>query len=66
MTDDMILPTNLSDWRYLSDEISVFASPGEYESGTFCICALRDLKQVTVQAEDLKSGNRHLDPGHPV
>ena len=41
-----------------TDTLKTFASRGEYEPVTFCIYALRDLGQVSVEVSDLR-GPRH-------
>jgi len=56
MSNDVLLPTTVPDAGYLSDVISVFASPGEYEPATFSILAPQDLDQVTLQISDLTYG----------
>jgi len=55
-SNDVLLPTTVPDVGYLSDVISVFASPGEYEPATFSIRAPQDLDQVTLQISNLTSG----------
>jgi len=56
LTDEILLPTTQPEKKYLSKEISIFASPGEYEPASFSIFAVHDLEQVVVQVTDLKSG----------
>ncbi len=60
MTDDVLFPTTLPDTKYLADEISLFASPGEYEPATFSIYALGDLQAVKVEAGILTGDNGRI------
>lgn len=60
MTNDILLPTNLPDFRYRSNEISIFAAPGEYEPATFSIYAMTELKDVTVEAGVLKGVTKNI------
>jgi len=56
ITNDVLLPTSVPSSGYLSEVISLFASPGEYEPASFSIRAPQDLQDVTIQISDLTSG----------
>jgi len=56
ITDDVLLPTSVPDAGYLSETISMFASPGEFEPVSFSVLSPQDLDQVTLQISDLTFG----------
>ena len=52
ITDLKILPTSSISSDYVSDEISITASPGEYEPASFVIQALDDIAALQVEAAE--------------
>ena len=56
VTNDVLLPTSVPSSGYLSEQISLFASPGEYEPASFSIRHSQNLQDVTIQASDLTLG----------
>jgi len=53
ITDEKILPTTSIPSQYVSSQISIVASPGEYEPASFVIRANEDIASLTVVATDL-------------
>jgi hypothetical protein len=53
ITDVKILPNSSIAPSYISDEISILASPGEYEPASFVIRALDDITSLEVEATEL-------------
>ena len=56
ITDVKILPTSSISSSYISDKMSVVASPGEYEPASFVIHAHDDIASLEVEASDLRTG----------
>lgn len=47
-------------------KMSIFASPGEYEPATFLVYAGKDLKEVKIEAGNLKDNNNHIIPAENI
>jgi hypothetical protein len=54
ITDEKILPTTAIPDNYISNEISIVASPGEYEPTSFVIHALDNIDALEVEATELR------------
>lgn len=59
----MVFPTTVPRAEELTDRLSMFASPGEYESKVFCVRALKDLGTVKVRGGELQSGGVTIPAG---
>ena len=53
---DWVLPNTIPEADEITDTISIFASPGEYEPASFVVYPDQDMKQVTAHATDLIMG----------
>ncbi|MCP3682749.1 MAG: hypothetical protein GY861_08680 [bacterium] len=53
ITDDKILPTSSIPSSYISDEISITASPGEFEPASFVVKSTRNINDVQITASSL-------------
>ena len=54
VTDEKILPDTALPGSYISNEIYITASPGEYEPASFVIKALDDIASLEVEATELE------------
>ena len=54
ITDEKTLPTTSIPDGYISNEVSIVASPGEYEPASFVIKALDDINALEVVATELE------------
>lgn len=52
---DRIMPETIPEHDEITNEISTFASPGEYEPATFSVYALKPLEDVQIQLTDLQN-----------
>jgi len=57
ITDEKILPTTSISSDYISDEISIVASLGEYEAASFVIRANEDITSLEAEATELTGEN---------
>lgn len=60
ITDAKILPTSTISSSYLSDTITIKASPGEYEPATFTVKANNTITDMTVAVSNLASGGNTI------
>ncbi len=58
--EDEIDPTRAPAEETIGHEIGAFAAPGEYEPVNFVVYAREDLRQVSVEVTDLRSGDKML------
>jgi len=60
ITDNKILPNSSIPSSYISDTISVKASPGEFEPVSFVIHANQNINSMTVESTDLTGSNENI------
>jgi len=60
ITDDKILPSSEISSSYISDTISVKASPGEFEPASFVIRADEDIESVIIDIDNLTGSNGEI------
>ena len=65
ITDNKILPKSSIPSSYISDTMSVKASPGEFEPASFVIRADQDINYMTIESTDL-TGNGGIIPSNNV
>ncbi|MFK5922597.1 MAG: hypothetical protein QM496_10490, partial [Verrucomicrobiota bacterium] len=63
ITDQTLLPKALPVEAAPGDVVELSATPGEYEPATFAIFSNDEMRDVTLQVSDLKSGQNVLDAG---
>ena len=57
ITDDRILPTTAISESYISNEIPITASAGEFESASFVVTAIDDISSLSVEATPLEGAS---------
>jgi len=57
ITDEKILPMSFISYDYISDSISIVASPGEYEPASFVVRANENITSLQVNATELSGDN---------
>lgn len=58
--DSSILPSSVLPSGYLSNQMSISATPGEFEPASFTVQANSDVSSMTVTASDLTSGSNTI------
>ena len=61
ITDQKILPDTIISNQYISNNISIDGSPGEYRSASFVITPYSDISSMTVTASNLTGSNNTIN-----